>query len=145
MSSPNLRRFVHDTLTATTDVATPDALEVGAGYGVLCAALKARLHPVFGAVATSALFARAVHVTAAEFAWLPDLLPDVADTCSVEGLQRLAGTVEPRDVQAGLAAILARVIGLLSEFVGEDVVMPLVTEAWASPRRSEGPSKGGDQ
>jgi hypothetical protein len=134
MSSPNLSRFVQDTLAATTGVAAPSAVQVGAAFDVLCAALRRRLYPVFGAVASRALFARAVHVTSAEFAWVAEVLPADNDSCSVEALRALDGTADPRAVQAGLAAILAHVIGLLSEFIGEDVVMPLVTEAWASPR-----------
>jgi hypothetical protein len=141
MSSPNLRRFVQDTLAATTGVATPSIVQVGAAFDVLRAALRRRLYPVFGAVACSALFARAVHVESAEFAWLADVLPDEADSCSVDALRGLDGVTDPLVVQAGLAAILARVIGLLSEFIGEDVVMPLVNEAWALPQRAHQAAK----
>ena len=140
MGSPDLRRFVQDTLTATTGKSAPDLVAIGAAYDLLCAALRARLHPIFGTVATGALFARAVHITAAEYEWLAEVLPPGAATCSIEGLAGLEGGVQPRLVEAGLAAVLARVIGLLGELVGEDLVMPLVTEAWASPRHSAGPT-----
>ena len=141
MSSPTLRHFVQDTLSATTGVATPGVIETGAAFDRLCAALRARLNPIFGKVASTALFIRAVHLTSAEYPWMNDVLPADADSCSVDALRALDGVIDAKVVQTGLAAVLARVIGLLSEFIGEDVVMPLVSEAWASSQLAAGSAK----
>jgi hypothetical protein len=144
MSSPTLRRFVRDTLAATGGAAAPTAVDIGGAYDRLCTALRLRLHPVFGALATESLFARSQHLASKEFPWLVDVLPPGAELCSVVGLQAHGDTVEPSALQDGLATVLAWVLGLLSDFIGEDVVMRLVAEAWASPRRSAVPPGGED-
>ena len=43
---------------------------------------------------------------------------------------RPLGQLEIDTLEEGLAAVLAHNIGLLSAFVGEDLVLPLVQQAW---------------
>jgi hypothetical protein len=144
MSSPNLRRLAQETLRASIGTSAPTPVEIGAAFDVLCVALRKRLQPVFGAVAVTALFARAVHLVSAEFAWLADVLPSGADACARDGLEALNGQVDPGEFEEALGAVLSREIGLLSEFIGDDVVMPLVYEAWALQGRSDVPAKDED-
>src|SRR5215204_3082625 len=70
-----LRRFVRHTLVAATGVATPDASQIASSYDRLCDSLRARLYPLFGVAAIDALFARGLHLAAADFPWLKDVLP----------------------------------------------------------------------
>jgi hypothetical protein len=144
MSSPNLRRLVRETLRASVGTSAPTPVAIGAAFDVLCIALRKRLQPVFGAVAVSALFARAVHVASIEFAWLAEVLPPGADACARDGLEALNGQVDPSILEEALVAVLSREIGLLCELIGDDVVMPLVYEAWALPERSDVGAKGKD-
>jgi hypothetical protein len=61
--------------------------------------------------------------------------------CVVDGntsLERL----DVSTLAEGLSAVLAHNIGLLTAFVGEDVILPLVEQAWG---RVEGPRTEGDQ
>lgn len=138
LSSPALRRFVRRALVAATGAATPTASELAAAFDLLCERLRARLYPLFGAAAISALFARAHHVATAEFTWLRDVVPNDGERCSIEGLQAVAGELDSETLQEGLAAVLAHDLGLLSTFIGEDFVMPLVQEAWGAASVAEG-------
>ena len=83
-----------------------------------------------------------MHVATAEFAWLGDVVPKNGERCSLEGLDRVSGTMDREMLAEGLAAALAHEIGLLGGFIGEDFVMPLVQAAWEStaigPARIEG-------
>jgi hypothetical protein len=142
LSSPKLRRFVKHALAAATGSPTPDRTQLASSFDVLCEGLRVRLDPLFGSVAVDALFARALHVATAEFAWLADVVPTGGERCLPEGLQRVSGAIERDALEDGLAAVLAHNIGLLSTFIGDDFVMPLVQAAWETtsvgPARIEG-------
>jgi hypothetical protein len=142
LSSPGLRRFARRALVAVAGDPAPDQARLASGFDVLCERLRARLHPLFGREASAALFARALHVATTEFAWLADVVPKNGERCSLEGLDRLSGAIERHTLEEGLAAVLAHEIGLLSAFIGEDFVMPLVQAAWETtsigPARNEG-------
>ena len=46
-----------------------------------------------------------------------------------------ARDVEPTQVQEGIGAVLANLIGLLDTFIGEDLALRLVREAWPDAPR----------
>jgi hypothetical protein len=135
VSSPELRRFVRRGLIDATGVAAPEAPALAAAFTLLCRSLHPRLQPLFGTVAVSALFARALHLAVAEFPWLATVVHEDGESCSVEH----ASTIE--HLADGLAALLANDIGLLSTFIGEDIVLPLVQQAWATFAASEQAAK----
>ena len=132
LSSPNLRRFVHHALTNVDGAAVRDRAQLASSFDVLCDRLRAQLHPVFGPTAIAALFVRALHVATAEFPWLADVVAKDGERCSLEGLERITPEIELDAIHAGLAAVLAHEIGLLSTFIGDDFVMPLVQAAWGT-------------
>jgi hypothetical protein len=142
LSSPQLRRFVKHALVGATGQTAPDQSQLASSFDLLCERLRARLHPLFGPTAIAALFARAVHVATAEFSWLGDVVPKDGERCSLEGLDRVNGTMDRETLEEGLAAVLAHEIGLLGAFIGDDFVMPLVQAAWETasiaPARIEG-------
>jgi hypothetical protein len=142
LSSPRVRRFVVHALVGATGEAAPDRAQLASAFDVLCERLRARLHPLFGPTAIAALFARALHVATAEFPWLSSAVPRDGERCSLEGLERVSADIELAALAEGLAAVLAHDIGLLSAFIGEDFVMPLVQAAWemtsAGPAQIEG-------
>jgi len=135
LSSPALRRFVRHTLVGLTGKTSPDRAELAASFDVLCERLRARLQPLFGSSAIAALFARALSVATAEFPWLAEVVAPDGKRCSIDGLERLSGTVGRDALAEGLAAVLAHEIGLLAAFIGEEFVMPLVQAAWESTSR----------
>src|SRR5918995_1898442 len=132
ISSPKLRRFVRHALTAATGVATPDLAQLASAFDVLCDRLRTRLHPMFGTAAISALFARGHRMATSEFPWLADVVPKDGERCSQGGLETVSLHLEPDTMAEGFAALLAHDIGLLSTFIGEDLVMPIVQEAWGT-------------
>jgi hypothetical protein len=140
LSSPRLRRFVRHALVAATNVTTPDAAQLGVAFNLLCDRLWIRLRPLFGELAIKALFVRAVHSSQAEFAWLKGVSPDVGAGCRLEGLEMVSRDLDPKMLAAGLAAILADEIGLLSAFIGDDVVLPLVEESWGATSMADRPA-----
>jgi hypothetical protein len=146
LSSPHLRRFVRHSLVAATGAATPDRAQLASAFDMLCDRLRARLHPVFGTAAIAALFARALQLATIEFAWLAGLVPNNGERCSLEGLDPVHSHLDPHTMQEGLAAVLAHEIGLLSTFIGDDLIMPLVEEAWGTASIAERRSRSeGDQ
>jgi hypothetical protein len=139
LSSPKLRRFVRRALVGATGQTAPDKAQLASSFDFLCERLRARLHPLFGPTAIAALFARALHVATAEFPWLADAVPKDGERCSSEGFERVVGEIERDAIEEGLATVLAHDIGLLSAFIGEDFVMPLVQAAWETT--SVGPAQ----
>jgi hypothetical protein len=130
LSSPQLRRFVRRTLTECAGSGALDQPGLAAHFNTLCERLRQRLQPLFGTSAVDALFARALHVATTEFPWLDDVVGKNGDGCSA---RVTTGTqVEMTSLQEGLAAVLAHNIGLLSTFVGDDLVLPIVQEAWGT-------------
>jgi hypothetical protein len=141
LQSPSIRRFVRRALVDTTGVVKPDRMQLASAFDTLCHRLQDRLKPMFGTTAVGALFVRSLQVARTEHPWLGELVPNGQDVCSPE---RMA-TVEDLDLNTlhdGLASVLAHNIGLLNAFVGEDIVFPLVQQAWGVSGAS---SDKGDQ
>ena len=131
LSSPSLRRFVR---RALFDVAVTDKPEgrPETAFNMLCARLRHTLQPLFGVSAVDVLVARARHVAAQEFPWLSNVV-SIDGSCAADAAARDAiDALDAEAVAEGLAAVLANIIGLLSEFVGEDLVLPLVQQAWGT-------------
>jgi hypothetical protein len=129
LQSLSLRRFVRRALVDTAGVAEPDRTQLASAFETLCRRLRDQLKPLFGSNAVEALFVRSVHITASEHAWLGGLVPHGKDACSVDRIASLEH-LDLNTLQEGFAAVLAHNIGLLSAFIGEDLVMPLVQQAW---------------
>jgi hypothetical protein len=146
LTAPELRHFVRGALVAATGTADPDRPRLTSAFNTLCDSLREKLQPLFGTTAVTALFARALHLATLEFPWLREVIRRNGDGCSAEvtdALQELHGD----NLQAGLAAVLTHDIGLLSTFVGEDLVLPLVQQAWGMANRggrSPAPRSEGD-
>ena len=131
LSPPQLRRFVRRALLDATGAPRPDRPALIAAFTKLCEHLHQRLRTLFGTAAVRALFARAFHVAAVEFPWLTNVVPTNGAGCSVENAAALH-EIEMEKIEEGLAAVLALNIGLLTTLVGEDLILPLVQEAWGA-------------
>jgi hypothetical protein len=129
VSPPSLRRFVRRALAGAAGAASPNREQLGSAFDLLCERLRRHLQPLFGAAAVNALFKRALHVTAGEFSWLRELVPSDHNPCVGHRIAS-AGDLDIETLAEGLAALLAHNIGLLNTFVGEDLVLPLVQQAW---------------
>jgi hypothetical protein len=90
--------------------------------------LKRTIVPIFGPVAVEALFERSVGLAVDEFHWLEDSMSGSQD--KVPDLSGIPAGATAENVLDALTAVLAYDIGLLVEFVGEDLILPLVQKAW---------------
>jgi hypothetical protein len=110
-------------------VAGPDRAQLASAFDTLCQRLRDRLQPLFGTAAVAALYVRSVQVATGEYPWLHELARNGHGSCSIDGTATL-GNLDVDTLHDGLATVLAHNIGLLSAFVGEDLVLPLVQQAW---------------
>lgn len=131
-----VRRFVRRALVDATGTLEPNRAQLATAFETLCEQLRARLQPLFGAGAVEALFGRSLHLATAEFPFLATLIPAHATRCSFDGLKTSDPEIEPEQLQAGLAAVLAQEIALLATFIGEDFVLSLVQQAWGTATRA---------
>ena len=122
------RQFARQALVKTTSSATPTQTHVADAFRTLRERLKRTLVPVFGPVAVEALFERSVHLVNDEFHWLAVAMSSSGD--KVPDVSRIPGGATAENVLEALTAVLAYDIGLLVEFVGEDLILPLVHKAW---------------
>ena len=129
LSPPTLRRFVRRALVDATGAALPDQAQLASAFDLMCARLHRQLQTLFGSTAVDALFLRALHVATVDFPWLREVVGNGGDPCAT-GRMASVETFESDTLQEGLAAVLAHDIALLSALVGEDLVMPLVQQAW---------------
>ena len=88
-----------------------------------------KLGPHFGALMGAAgfraLLSRALVLATAEVAWLSDLKVE-ADGL-IEGLNELEAQANPEEIAAGGIVLLARLLGLLVTFIGEDLTLQLLS------------------
>jgi hypothetical protein len=88
-----------------------------------------KLSPHFGALMGAAgfraLISRALVLASAEVAWLREL--HVREDGSFEGLNELESQANPEEIAAGGIVLLARLLGLLVTFIGEDLTLQLLS------------------
>jgi hypothetical protein len=88
-----------------------------------------KLSPHFGALMGAAgfraLLSRALVLANAEVAWLGDL--HVKPDGSFEGLNELEAQANPEEISNGGIVLLARLLGLLVTFIGDDLTLLLLS------------------
>jgi hypothetical protein len=127
-NSTHYRQFARQALLAKVNSVTATHTDIAAAFQVLRTCLARTLVPIFGSVATDALFTRSAHLLIDEFAWLSDVLSFAPRLNDINASGIPAKPAD--DVIDGFAAILACDIALLATLVGEDVILPLVRKAW---------------
>jgi hypothetical protein len=96
--------------------------------------IRSQLSELIGLSGYAALIARALHLAQAEVPALEHVTINI-EKGGLSGIHDFIEVAEahvndPRPAWAGLTAILAHVIGLLSTFIGEDLALRLVSEGW---------------
>ena len=98
------------------------------------ARLRGRLGGLIGSTGYAILVARAVRLARIEVPALECVTVVTGDAGadgSLPGIREFARACdEPDAAEAGLIAILAQVVGLLITFIGEDLALRLVRDAW---------------
>jgi hypothetical protein len=117
------RLFVHEAGERQRTSDFVDAMER------VCQALHTRLAPLVSVAGFNALFGRAVTLAAREFPFLAGIAI-TAPNCSLDGLRQALEGREPAEMADALVAILAHFLWLLVIFIGENLGMRKVHEAW---------------
>ena|SRR5437868_373118 len=111
------------------------------------ARLRARLASLIGPTGYTALLTRAVHLAQAEVPALERVTVDALATGAEGGLPGVRefarGVGDAGAAEAGLSAVLVHVIGLLATFIGEDLALRLIRDAWPELPDGQGESEGG--
>jgi len=108
------------------------------------AALRQRLTALIGRDGFAALLNRALRLAQIEYPALEAVALDGQSETGLRGIDAVAqGHGGCNDAAGALAAVLAHIIGLLIVFIGEDIAVGLVYDAWpelagdTTERRSE--------
>lgn len=100
------------------------------GIGAFPASQKLRPHlaTLVGDAGFRALLSRSLALAGAEVKWLRAM--HVKADGSLESQDQLHAHVEPEEILQGQVALLAELLGLLVDFVGEVLTLRIVGEVW---------------
>ena len=126
---PELRALARRALLAAAG-SDADVPRISSGFNALRAALRGGLDPLVGSTAAEALFDRSVRLSADQFRWLPAVLPKDATGSRRELTLESADLPPAPELAEGLATTLAHTIALLTNFLGEDLMLRIVQNAW---------------
>src|SRR4051812_26455144 len=108
----------------------------GLGEGCLdtlervCLPLHEQLAPLISSLGFQTLLARSVTLASREFPFLSTVSGPLRMVGGLSGVAGAVSGVEPADVLDGLATVLAHFIWLLVLFIGENLALRKVREAW---------------
>ncbi|MGI8603660.1 MAG: hypothetical protein ACR2OZ_11765 [Verrucomicrobiales bacterium] len=105
----------------SSETITPAAFHV-------CEKLRPPLATLMGNAGFRALFSRALAVARAQDAWLRAL--HVQADGSLGGLDEPEGPEDPEAMTEASVVLVAQLLGLLVAFIGGDLTLRLVREAW---------------
>jgi hypothetical protein len=94
----------------------------------ICQSLNTRLTPLLSDAGVNALFARALTLAGRKYSFLAAAGP-IKD-CSLNGLRQAVHGRNPAEAGDALAAILANFLWLLVTFIGQDLGLRKVHDAW---------------
>jgi len=96
--------------------------------------LQPHLATLMGTFGFRSLLSRALALASAEVPWLGTV--EIKANGSLPGLEELAAKVAPADIIEGRIVLLTQLLGLLVAFIGANLTLHLVHEAWPNlPRR----------
>src|SRR5215213_5960815 len=95
-----------------------------------CQRLHGRLDRLIGAGGFRALLNRALYLAKKKYAWLEGVGIEDYPGCEFKDLREVVKGKQPATVNEACTLILANVIWLLVTFIGEDITIGLIQEAW---------------
>ena len=90
--------------------------------------LRPHLAALMGNIGFRALLARALALANADVPWLRAV--HVKTDGSYEGFEELEAHVDPDEFSEGCVVLLSHLLGLLVAFIGEELTLRLVRQAW---------------
>ena len=94
----------------------------------VCEKFRPSLSRLAGAAGFRSLLSRALALAGNEVRWLKAI--HIAADGSLEGLDETLVHVSPREIGQGEIELVAQLIGLLVMFIGEELVLQLLLDAW---------------
>lgn len=95
-----------------------------------CGELYRVLETALGPAGLQALLGRAIQLASREYPWLATVTAGTAADCALSGLSEAGAGLGVDEAVEGYAALLAAMIGLLITFIGEDLTLRFVGQAW---------------
>jgi hypothetical protein len=95
-----------------------------------CAALYRRLTPLVTSSGSQGFLTRSLHLAREQYPFLQGLRGGASPETCLEGLDEALRDVGSDDAYQALVLVLAHMIGLLATFIGDDLAMRILGEAW---------------
>jgi hypothetical protein len=105
----------------------PPATKTPADFSA-CEKLRPKLATLMGNAGFRALLSRALALAKAEVPWLRAV--QVKADGTLEGVDEQHAQLDPDELFEGRVVLLAQLLGLLVAFIGENLTLRLVREAW---------------
>jgi hypothetical protein len=115
-------------LEAATSCGSPSPRSLAFALTRSFEALSPRIVQFVGKEGFRALLSRAVDRAANEHPWLSAVKVDAAG--ALIGLDEALSVTDPAEGQAGCAAMLAHLLGLLAAFIGGELTRQMVSGGW---------------
>ena len=104
-----------------------------------CRKLSDELETLVGRGGVAALLGRAVSLAKREFPYLATVRVQADTPLSFEALRESLRGRTPEEAEAASASLLANLLGLLANLLGEDLGLRPVTSVWPNLLREPGP------
>lgn len=126
-ATPQTRVWAQCLIAYEAEVGAGAESDTSAGF-LACEKLRLPLATLMGKAGVSALTSRTLALASAEVPALAALRVNADGT--ILGLEALEAGVSPVDIAEGSLVLLARLLGLLVMFIGEDLTARVVGEVW---------------
>src|SRR5215208_7766038 len=142
-ASPELKNLARR-LLAHEAKKSPSPVKLAEALDVCCQRLHKGLDPLIGGGGFRALLDRALYLAKKEQSWLNGVGIEDYPGCEFKALREAMNGKEPAVINETFTVILANVIWLLVTFIGEDIALGLIEEAWPDTkiRATDSISKG---
>jgi hypothetical protein len=117
-----------------------DAAALATGVEGACRKLCGELETLVGRGGVGALLGRAVNLTRREFPFLADVSLQTDAAPSFEDLRESLRARGPAEAEAASVALLANLVGLLVDLLGEELGLRPVVNVWPTVLPGAGPS-----
>jgi len=126
-ATPQMRDFAERLIAFETRGKKSSGTKTPAAFQVF-EKLRPHLATLMGKGGFRALLARALALASADVLWLSAL--HVKADGSLEQLEDLKAQVDPKEIVEGCVVLVTELLGLLVAFIGDDLTLRLVREAW---------------
>lgn len=126
-ATPQMRDFAKCLIACETRGDHSSATKAPAAF-LVCEKLRPQLATLMSNVGFRALLSRALALASGEVNWLRAV--HVKSDGSLEGLAELETQVGLEEMAEGSVVLAAQLLGLLAAFIGDNLTLRLVREAW---------------